>query len=101
MEVWKAVAERMFLEEHRKIIEISAALGITRKYISMHLQTVPGYEQEKENRKAQNQKKRKESQREWDRKNRPVRQQTGELDRAVLMRDHIQAVQELSHEKYH
>lgn len=101
MENWKKESERLFFEDGKSIVDIAKAVGRTRKYVAGHLQALPGYAAERNRRKEKNQEKRPAAKRDWDQKNRKRDTGLSENDRAMLLNDHIQAVRELSHEKYH
>lgn len=101
VENWKKESEHLFFVEKKSMVDIAREVGRTRKYVAEHLQSLSGYEAERERRKQSNQKKREAAKREWDQKNKKRDNGRGENDRAMLLNDHIQAVRELSHEKYH
>ena len=92
---WKEKAKELYFIEHKKITEISALLGKTRKTISTFLSTQQGFEEEKERRKIANQEKRVEYKKTWEKKNRQ-----GSIDGYLLKRQHEVDVRVLSAEKY-
>lgn len=96
---WRAESERLFFKEHMTVTAIASQVGCTRKYVAAHLKSMPGYLEERQRRKSESQEKRKEQQRQWDRDNRSGGGNINE--RAMLLNDHVQAVRELSHERYY
>ena len=99
MEDWKKQSEELFFKKKMSIQQIASELNKTRKYISSYLNSIPGYQEERNRRKEENKELRKDSKREWDRTNR--NRGCSEIDAAMLKNDHDQAVRELSHERYY
>lgn len=95
---WKQQAVFLFFVEKKSVVEISDSLKISRKTIGGYLNSLPGYRNERQRRKADNAIKRKEYQRIWDREQRSERYTR--VDGDSLRREHELAVLTLSHEKY-
>lgn len=93
---WKEKTKELYFIEHKKITEISALLGKTRKTISTFLSTQQGFEEEKGRRKAANQDKRAEYKKDWEKK----RNKSNLVEGALLRRQHEIDVRVLSSEKY-
>lgn len=96
---WKEAAESLFFHEKKSITEIAAEIGISRRSISDHLRTLPGYAAERQRRKAENAEKRRAYQQAWDRTHRSGGRYdaiTGE----TMRREHDLAALILSREKY-
>ncbi|MGL4790980.1 MAG: hypothetical protein ACRCW1_06165 [Anaerotignaceae bacterium] len=95
---WKDKARELFFEKGYSIRKISEEINISRRSISKHLNSLQGYKEEHNNRKALNKEKRKEYKNNWDKKNRPNRYTTITAD--TMKKEHEKAVSILSHEKY-
>ncbi len=93
---WKNEAEKLFFNEHKKITDIAKQLDMTRKTISEYLQTLSGFTDEKERRKADNQEKRSEYKRTWEQTHRGSYK---EDEAAMLKRQHNIDVAVLSYER--
>lgn len=95
---WKEDAAISYFEDGKSISDISDMTGISRQSISAYLKTLPGYQDERERRKARNQERRKEYKRE---KNREYRSSLPMAPTAESIRhEHEMAVRILSQEKY-
>lgn len=99
MEDWKVRAKALFLVDRLNILQISELVGVSRKSVGNYLSSIPECQEEKIRRKTDNKAKRHEYQKEWDRRNRNTISSSITAD--TLRREHMQAVMELSHEKYH
>lgn len=96
---WKVEARKLFFEEKKSIKEIADGIGVSRQSISGYLKKLPGYQQERSDRKADNAVKRKEYKKE---KNRQYREDyRSRVTPETIKREHDIAVMILSHEKYH
>ena len=95
---WRAQAEALYFTDHLRITEICRIVGVTRKYVSAHLQACEGYDREREWRKKQSAERRREYQREWDREHRTY---GGAVTEETIRREHDLAALELSREIYH
>lgn len=95
---WKQQAVFLFFVEKKSVVEISDSLKISRKTIGNYLNSLPGYQTERQRRKADNAVKRKEYQRIWDREQRSERYTR--VDGDSLRREHELAVLLLSRDKY-
>lgn len=97
---WKEKA-REYYSDGLKITDIEVLLGISRKSISTYLKGLPDYEQIKEMRRNESNKRRREyktkKQKEYRKQNFSAYTVTGES----MRREHELAVMELSREKYH
>lgn len=93
---WKKEASTLFFGQGKSLVEIAALTGISRKTVSSYLQSLPGYTAERERRKAENRKRRKEYQKEWDRRHRRY----SVVNAETMRREHDLAVLILSREKY-
>jgi len=93
---WKEEANKLYYQEQMKITQIADLLGITRKTISVYLQSQPGFEGEKNRRKVSNSEKRPEYKRNWNKKKRA---KASELEAALLKRQHEIDVMVLSYER--
>ncbi len=99
MSDWKSAAKRLFFEDKKTINEIAEETGISRQSVSGYLKKLPGYQEERDTRKAENAVKRKEYKKE---KNRQYREDNKSLvTPETVRREHDIAVMILSHEKYH
>lgn len=99
MDDWKTTAQKLFFDEKKSINEIVAEIGVSRQSVSGYLKTVPGYQQEKVERKALNAVKRKEYKKD---KNRQYREDyRSRVTSETIKREHDIAAMILSHEKYH
>lgn len=95
MTEWQKNALRLYYEEKKKINEVAAAVGRTRQTVSVFLRSIPEWNDEQQSRKEDSKKKRAKYKRLWDFHNRSQ----SDISESVN-RDHIQAVAELSREKY-
>jgi len=99
MDDWKTIARKLFFDEKKSINEIVEEIGVSRQSVSGYLKTVPGYQQERVDRKALNAVKRKEYKKD---KNRQYREDyRSRVTSETIKREHDIAVMILSHEKYH
>jgi len=99
MDDWKTIARKLFFDEKKYINEIVEEIGVSRQSVSGYLKTVPGYQQERVDRKALNAVKRKEYKKD---KNRQYREDyRSRVTSETIKREHDIAVMILSHEKYH
>lgn len=99
MDDWKTTARKLFFDEKKSINEIVEEIGVSRQSVSGYLKTVPGYQQERVDRKALNAVKRKEYKKD---KNRQYREDyRSRVTSETIKREHDIAVMILSHEKYH
>lgn len=94
---WRDEAKLLYFTERKTIVEISEILGKTRKTISIYLSSQDGIEEEKKKRKAENQEKRKRSQKAWEKTR---KRGSGLVEAALLKRQHIIDVRVLSSEKF-
>lgn len=94
---WKEKARQLFFEEKKSISSIETDTGISRQTLSAYLKTVPGFQEEKQRRKAENKEKRKEYKRLKNREYRSCQSVTGE----TMKREHDIAAMILSREKYY
>lgn len=94
---WKEKAAGLFFESDMRIGEIAVYLGISRQSVSGYLKGLPGYEPERERRKAAGMERRKEYKKQKNREYRDCMEVTGE----TLRREHDVAAVILSREKYH
>lgn len=99
MDDWKTTARKLFFDEKKSINEIVEEIGVSRQSVSGYLKTVPGYKQERVDRKVLNAVKRKEYKKD---KNRQYREDyRSRVTSETIKREHDIAVMILSHEKYH
>jgi len=96
MSNWKMEAERLFFIEHRTISDIEGEVGKTRKTISVYLQTLSGFEAEKERRKLDNRQRRVEYKKVWQKAYQEVRREEAA---AMLRRQHNIDAAVLSYER--
>lgn len=97
--MWRTAAEKLFFEQKKSINEVSKETGVSRQSVSGYLKMLPGYQEERKKRKADNAVKRKEYKRE---KNRQYREDyRNKVTTETIKREHDIAVMILSHEKYH
>lgn len=97
--MWRTAAEKLFFEQKKSINEVSKETGVSRQSVSGYLKMLPGYQEERKKRKADNAVKRKEYKRE---KNRQYREDyRNKVTSETIKREHDMAVMILSHEKYH
>lgn len=94
---WKKKAEDLFFVSGMGTVEIAAYLGISRQSVSGYLKNLPGYDTERERRKAAGRERRKEYKKQKNREYRSCMEVTGE----TLRREHDVAALILSREKYH
>ena len=95
----RANSRKLFFDEKKSINEIVEEIGVSRQSVSGYLKTVPGYQQERVDRKALNAVKRKEYKKD---KNRQYREDyRSRVTSETIKREHDKAVMILSHEKYH
>lgn len=95
MTEWQINALRLYFNEKKKINEVAAAVGRTRQTVSTFLRSIPEWSDEQQRRKEDSRTKRAKYKRLWDFHNRSQ----SEISESVH-REHIQAVAELSREKY-
>lgn len=95
MKKWQTDALRLYFTEKKRINEVAAAVGRTRQTVSTFLRSIPEWSEEESRRRAKSSKERAKYKRLWDFHNRSQ----SEISESVR-RDHIQAVAELSREKY-
>lgn len=95
---WRQQAEESFFSGHLSIVDIAALTGVSRKSLSAYLRTVPGYEKERQSRKAANAAGR---QAYKNQKNREYRAAgLGCITPETIRREHDMAAIILSREKY-
>lgn len=92
---WQDRARDLYFIEHKKIKDIAELLSKSRKTISTFLSSQEGFVNEKERRKRENQAKRSDYKKDWEKKNRQ-----GSIDGYLLKRQHEIDVRVLSAEKY-
>lgn len=93
---WKKRAEALFFVDGIKIGEISEALGVSRRSISAHLNSVEGYRAKRGRTKTNTEESRREYQRNWDREHRPYRAISDDM----LRTEHDLAALILSRERH-
>ena len=93
-------AYALFFVDKKSIKQISKILSISTKSISTYLNTLKEYKTERQSRKKANILKRKEYKRNWDNTKRVRKWDTGEVTAATMLREHIEAVNVLSRERY-
>jgi predicted transcriptional regulator len=96
MSNWKLEAERLFFMEHKTIGDIGEEVGKTRKTISVYLQTISGFEAEKERRKLDNRQRRVQYKRVWQKAYQEIRREEAA---AMLKRQHNIDAAVLSYER--
>ena len=94
---WRAAAREQFFKEHKSIGEIARITGISRQSLSGFLKGLPGYKNERDQRKERNAFARKEYKREKNREYRAM----GAITAETIRREHNVAALILSREKYH
>lgn len=99
MKTWQELAKEYYFESHLSINEISVLTDVSRQSISGYLKTLPGFQNEKEERKLNNRDKRKEYKKEKNREYRSAAQSP--VTAETIRREHDLAALELSHEIYH
>ena len=96
---WKPEAERLFFIERKKIGEIAALIGVSRRSVSGYLHNHPGFAADRADRKKDQEEHRREYQREWDRSHR-LYTGAGPVTADTMRQEHDVAVLILSREKY-
>ena len=97
---WKEKA-REYYSDGLKITDIEALLGVSRKSISTYLKSLPDYEQIKDKRRKESDKRRREYKTKKQKDYRSQNFSAGAVTTESIRREHELAVMELSREKYH
>lgn len=93
---WKEQAADLFFNCRKSFVEIEKLTGVSRKTLSGYLRQQPGYDDERQGRKAANAASRKEYKRNWDQTCRCM----GGVTSETIRQEHDMAALILSREKY-